>query len=127
MFLQVGEDDLGASRPATDLHNWVSANQNMARELAAKDYHYRFVFARDARHSLRCNIVLLRNRRGAPPKKASGRPRVVTESQHLIPQTGRASEAVTSAAPSRQLGRGAICDRLARARLRRTWRSTFLE
>ncbi|KYF71886.1 alpha/beta hydrolase [Sorangium cellulosum] len=50
VFLQVGEHDLGASRPATDLHNWVSANRNMARELAAKDYHYRFVFARDARH-----------------------------------------------------------------------------
>ncbi|WP_437515894.1 alpha/beta hydrolase [Sorangium sp. So ce1099] len=50
VFLQVGEHDLGASRPANDLHNWVSANQNMARELAAKDYHYRFVFARDARH-----------------------------------------------------------------------------
>ena len=32
------------------MHDWVLANQNMARELAAKKYRYQFVFARNAGH-----------------------------------------------------------------------------
>jgi enterochelin esterase family protein len=32
------------------MHDWVLANQNMARELAAKGYKYQFVFARNAGH-----------------------------------------------------------------------------
>jgi enterochelin esterase-like enzyme len=32
------------------MHDWVLANQNMARELAAKRYKYQFVFARNAGH-----------------------------------------------------------------------------
>ena len=32
------------------MHDWVLANQNMARELAAKGYQYQFVFARNAGH-----------------------------------------------------------------------------
>jgi hypothetical protein len=32
------------------MHDWVLANQNMARELAAKGYKYQFVFARNASH-----------------------------------------------------------------------------
>ncbi|MGK3991585.1 alpha/beta hydrolase-fold protein [Sorangium sp. So ce136] len=50
VFLEVGEDDLNSRGPASDHHNWVLANQFMARELAAKGYHHRFIFARGARH-----------------------------------------------------------------------------
>jgi enterochelin esterase family protein len=32
------------------MHDWVLANQNMARELGAKGYKYQFVFARNAGH-----------------------------------------------------------------------------
>jgi enterochelin esterase family protein len=32
------------------MHDWVVANENMARVLAAKGYHYQFVFARNAKH-----------------------------------------------------------------------------
>ena len=32
------------------MHDWVLANERMARELAAKGYKYQFVFARDAGH-----------------------------------------------------------------------------
>jgi hypothetical protein len=32
------------------MHDWVLANENMARVLAAKGYHYQFVFARNAVH-----------------------------------------------------------------------------
>ena len=32
-------------------HDWVLANENMARVLAAKGYHYQFVFARNAGHT----------------------------------------------------------------------------
>ncbi len=32
-------------------HDWVLANENMAKVLAAKGYHYQFVFARNARHT----------------------------------------------------------------------------
>jgi enterochelin esterase-like enzyme len=33
-----------------DMHDWVIANQNMAKVLAAKSYRYQFVFARNAGH-----------------------------------------------------------------------------
>jgi enterochelin esterase-like enzyme len=33
-----------------DMHDWVLANQHMARVLAAKNYRYKFVFARNAGH-----------------------------------------------------------------------------
>jgi hypothetical protein len=32
------------------MHDWVVANERMARVLAAKGYHYQFVFARNAVH-----------------------------------------------------------------------------
>ena len=32
------------------MHDWVLANENMARVLAAKGYHYQFVFSRNAGH-----------------------------------------------------------------------------
>ena len=34
-----------------NLHDWVVANENMAKVLAAKGYHYQFVFARNAGHT----------------------------------------------------------------------------
>ena len=33
-----------------DMHDWVLANQHMAKVLAAKGYNYQFVFARNAGH-----------------------------------------------------------------------------
>ena len=33
------------------MHDWVVANENMARVLAARGYRYQFVFARNAGHS----------------------------------------------------------------------------
>jgi hypothetical protein len=33
-----------------DMHDWVLANQNMAKALAAKGYRYQFVFAKNAAH-----------------------------------------------------------------------------
>ena len=33
-----------------NMHDWVLANENMAKVLAAKGYHYQFVFARNAVH-----------------------------------------------------------------------------
>jgi hypothetical protein len=31
-----------------NMHDWVRANRNMAKALAAKGYHYQYVFARSA-------------------------------------------------------------------------------
>jgi enterochelin esterase-like enzyme len=50
VFLEVGSNDNGATSPASGFRNWVLANQGMARELAAKAYHYRFVLANGAGH-----------------------------------------------------------------------------
>jgi hypothetical protein len=33
------------------MHDWVIANENMARVLASRGYHYQFVFARNAGHT----------------------------------------------------------------------------
>ena len=33
------------------MHDWVVANENMAKVLTAKGYHYQFVFARNAGHT----------------------------------------------------------------------------
>ncbi|HEX6277190.1 MAG TPA: alpha/beta hydrolase-fold protein [Polyangiaceae bacterium] len=50
VFLEVGSNDNGSTSPASGYRNWVLANQGMARELDAKNYHYRFVFANGAGH-----------------------------------------------------------------------------
>ena len=42
-------DNLSANRK-DDMHDWVLANQHMARVLAEKKYEYQFVFARNAGH-----------------------------------------------------------------------------
>ncbi len=50
IFLHVSENDLGAGAPEADHHNWPMANQRTAAALAEQDYHYRFVFAKNAGH-----------------------------------------------------------------------------
>jgi enterochelin esterase family protein len=50
IWLEVGENDNGSKSPEESLHNWVLANQRMAKVLAAKRYHYRYEFAQAARH-----------------------------------------------------------------------------
>ncbi|MEP6716967.1 MAG: alpha/beta hydrolase-fold protein [Terriglobia bacterium] len=49
IWMEVGDRDNG--RPGDDTHDWVAANEIMARSLAAKGYHYQFVFARNAGHT----------------------------------------------------------------------------
>ena len=49
LWMEVGDrDNLGAP---DGYHDWVLANENMAKVLAAKKYHYQFVFARNAGHT----------------------------------------------------------------------------
>jgi iron(III)-enterobactin esterase len=51
IWLEVGDRDLLNPNVMRDnMHDWVLANENMARELAAKGYHYQFIFARNAGH-----------------------------------------------------------------------------
>jgi iron(III)-enterobactin esterase len=51
IWLEVGDRDLLNPNVMLDnMHDWVLANENMARVLAAKGYHYQFVFARNAGH-----------------------------------------------------------------------------
>jgi len=47
--MEVGDRDNGGSN-GDELHDWVIANEKMAAVLAAKGYHYQFVFARNAKH-----------------------------------------------------------------------------
>ena len=50
--MEVGDRDLLNPNVMRDnMHDWVVANENMAKVLAAKGYHYQFVFARNAGHS----------------------------------------------------------------------------
>jgi enterochelin esterase-like enzyme len=48
VWLEVGDQDLLTSNDG--MHDWVLASENMAKVLAAKGYHYQFVFARNAGH-----------------------------------------------------------------------------
>jgi enterochelin esterase-like enzyme len=48
IWMEVGDRD---NYGRDVLHDWVVANENMARVLAAKHYHYQFVFARNAGHT----------------------------------------------------------------------------
>jgi enterochelin esterase family protein len=50
IWMQVGEQDLGAERDEASFHNWVMANQRMATALKAKGYPYRYVFCKGAHH-----------------------------------------------------------------------------
>jgi len=49
IWMEVGDRDNYSNRD--NLHDWVVANENMAKVLAAKGYHYQFVFARNAGHT----------------------------------------------------------------------------
>jgi enterochelin esterase-like enzyme len=51
IWMEVGDRDLFNPNIMRDnMHDWVLANENMARVLAAKGYHYQFIFARNAGH-----------------------------------------------------------------------------
>jgi enterochelin esterase-like enzyme len=52
LWMEVGDRDLLNPNVMLDgMHDWVVANENMARVLAAKGYHYQFVFARNGGHT----------------------------------------------------------------------------
>src|SRR5208282_1667016 len=51
LWMEVGDRDLFNPNAMHDgMHDWVLANELMAKVLAAKGYHYQFVFARNAGH-----------------------------------------------------------------------------
>ena len=51
IWMEVGDRDLlNPNVMRDDMHDWVLANEHMARALAARGYHYQFVFARNAGH-----------------------------------------------------------------------------
>jgi iron(III)-enterobactin esterase len=51
IWMEVGDRDLLNPNVMHDnMHDWVLANERMANVLAAKGYHYQFVFARSAAH-----------------------------------------------------------------------------
>jgi enterochelin esterase-like enzyme len=51
VWLEVGDRDLLNPNAMQDnMHDWVVANENMAKALRARGYHYQFVFARNAGH-----------------------------------------------------------------------------
>jgi enterochelin esterase family protein len=51
IWMEVGDRDLLNPNVMRDgMHDWVLANEEMAKVLAARGYHYQFVFARNAGH-----------------------------------------------------------------------------
>jgi predicted alpha/beta superfamily hydrolase len=51
LWMEVGDKDLLNPNVMRDgMHDWVLANENMAKVLDGKKYHYQFVFARNAVH-----------------------------------------------------------------------------
>ena len=51
LWMEVGDKDLlNPNSMLDDMHDWVLANEKMAKALAAKGYPYQFVFARNATH-----------------------------------------------------------------------------
>ena len=48
--LEVGDQDVGAGKPEASHLNWELADRAMAAALKAKGYHYRFEFAKGAKH-----------------------------------------------------------------------------
>ncbi len=52
LWLEVGDrDNFNSNSLRDNMHDWVVANENMAKVLAAKNYHYQFIFARNAGHT----------------------------------------------------------------------------
>lgn len=53
LFISVGDRDLLNPNVMRDgMHDWVEANNRMAKVLKAKGYHYQYLFCRDARHGI---------------------------------------------------------------------------
>ncbi len=50
IWMEVAQNDIGATRDEASLHNWVMANRRMAAVLKAKGYHYTLVYAQNAGH-----------------------------------------------------------------------------
>jgi enterochelin esterase family protein len=60
IWMEVGDHDNYNPNALDDhLHDWVVANENMAKVLTAKGYHYQFVFARNAGHTDRATRAQL--------------------------------------------------------------------
>jgi enterochelin esterase-like enzyme len=52
IWMEVGDrDNFNPNIMHDNMHDWVLANENMAKVLAAKGYRYQFVFARNAGHT----------------------------------------------------------------------------
>jgi enterochelin esterase family protein len=52
IWMEVGDrDNYNPNVMRDNMHDWVVANENMAKVLAAKGYHYQFVFAVNAGHT----------------------------------------------------------------------------
>ena len=52
LWMEVGDrDNFNPNIMRDNMHDWVLANELMAKVLAAKGYHYQFVFARNAGHT----------------------------------------------------------------------------
>ena len=52
IWMEVGDrDNFNPNIMRDNMHDWVLANENMAKALAATGYHYQFVFARNAGHT----------------------------------------------------------------------------
>jgi len=52
IWMEVSDTDrLNPNNMRDNMHDWVVANERMAQALAAKGYHYQFVFARNAVHA----------------------------------------------------------------------------
>jgi hypothetical protein len=51
IWMEVGDRDLlNPNAMRDDMHDWVLANENMAKVLADKGYHYQFLFVKNAGH-----------------------------------------------------------------------------
>ena len=50
IWMHVSDRDLLLTQRTDGMHDWVLANENMARALAARNYQYQFVFALNAGH-----------------------------------------------------------------------------
>jgi len=52
LWMEVGDkDNFNSNTMRDNMHDWVVANEQMAKGLAAEGYHYQFVFARNAGHT----------------------------------------------------------------------------
>ncbi len=52
IWMEVGDrDNFNPNSMRDNMHDWVVANENMAKVLAAKGYHYQFVFSRNGGHT----------------------------------------------------------------------------